>query len=71
MDKVIVEVKFNEENPSECNYKHFDVILEDGKIETFHYHINNPMPLKEKMIGLTWKELCELCKKMFYEAIKY
>lgn len=42
MDKVIVEVKFNEENPSEYNYKYFDAVLEDGKIETFHYHINNP-----------------------------
>jgi len=70
MDNIIVEVKFNNEKPTKYDYKHVDCILDNGKIETFHYHINNPMPTETEMIGLTWEAVCELCKKMFYDAIK-
>lgn len=70
MNKV-VEVNFNNELPTKDDYKHFDVILEDGELETFHYHKNNPIPKEEEMIGLTWDELIELCKKKWYEAIKF
>jgi hypothetical protein len=69
MKNTIVEVKFNDELPTRYDYKHFNVILENGVIETFHYHINNPIPTEIEMIGLTWEELIELCKKMFYDKI--
>lgn len=70
-NNTIIEVKFNNEPPTKYDYKHFDVILENGDIETFHYHINNPIPTEEEMIGLTWFELCELSKKIWYEAINH
>jgi predicted phosphatase len=70
MDSVIVEVIFNDKPPTKYNYKHFDVVLDDGKIETFHYHIHNPMPTKDEMLGLTWEQLSELAEKMFYDKIK-
>lgn len=70
MNNVIVEVRFNNGIPTKYDYKYFQVVLTDGKIETFHYHINNPIPSKEEMFGLTWEEVIELARKMWYEAIK-
>jgi hypothetical protein len=66
----IIEVKFNDEIPSKYDYRYFDVILENGKIETFNYHMNNPIPTEDEMIGLTWDEVIELCKKMFNDKVK-
>lgn len=68
-DKVIVEVKFNNEPPTKHDYKHFDVILEDGKVKTFHHHKSNPIPTEEEIIGLTWEELRKLCLQKFYEVV--
>jgi len=43
--------------------------MKTGKVHTFHYHINNPIPTKEEMIGLTWFEVINLAKKMFYDLV--
>lgn len=69
-DKVIVEVKFNNELPTKYDYRHFDAILEGGEIKTFHHHKNNAIPTEEEIIGLTWEGLRELCRKKWYEAIR-
>jgi len=69
MKNTITEVKFNSEAPTKYDYKYFEVILNNGKVETFHYHINNPMPTKEQMIGLTWDELISLARKMFDDEV--
>ena len=70
-DEIIVQVKFNGKPPTAFNYKHFTVELEGGEIKVFHYNINNPIPTREEIIGLTWEELCDLCKKKFYEVINF
>lgn len=69
MKNTIIEVKFNNEPPTRYDYKHFDVVLKDGHIETFHYHINNPIPTKEQMIGLTWDEVISLTRKLFDDEV--
>lgn len=69
MKNTIVEVKFNNEPPTKHDYKYFEAIMKTGKVHTFHHHINNPIPTKEEMIGLTWFETIELARKKFYEAI--
>jgi hypothetical protein len=70
MKNPIVEVKFNDEPPTEYDYKHFDVVLENGDVKTFHYHKNNPIPTEEEMLGLTWDEFIELARKKWYESIR-
>jgi len=69
-DKIITEAKFNDFSPTKYDYKHFDVTFEDGSYQSFHYHKDNPMPKSKEMIGLTWEELCNLCRKMFYDEIE-
>ena len=66
MKNVVVKVLFNDEPPTKYDYKHFDVVMKTGKIHTFHHHKNNPMPTKEEMIGLTWFEVINLARKMFF-----
>lgn len=70
MKNVIVQVKFNNEPPAEYDYKYFQVVMKTGKVQTFHYHKNNPLPTMEEMLGLTWYELIQLVKKKWYESIK-
>lgn len=70
MKDSIVKIRFNEELPTKYDYKHFEAVLEDGTVKTFHYSVNNPMPTENEMIGLTWDELIELCKKKWYEALE-
>lgn len=69
-ERTIKEAIFNDETPTKYDYKHFDVVLEDGEIKTFHHHKNNPIPTEKEMLGLTWEELRELCREKWNEAIK-
>lgn len=69
-DNVIAEVKFNNKPPTKYDYKHFECVLDDGEIKIFNYHKNNPIPKEEEILGLTWNELREFCRKKWYEAIK-
>lgn len=69
-DRTIKEVRFNNKPPTEYDYKYFEVVLEDGKIKTFHHHKNNPIPDEEEILGLTWEELRELCLEKFNEVIR-
>ena len=69
-DNIIIEVKFNNEPPTNYDYKHFNVVLNDNTVKTFHYHKNNPIPTEIEMIGLTWNELIELCKKLFDNKVR-
>lgn len=66
---VIIEVITNDLPPSIYSYKYFYGKLKSGRTKIFHYNIYNPMPTKEEMIGLTWLELRNLCKKLFYDAV--
>lgn len=66
----IVDVRFNNEEPTKYGYKHFEVIFENGKIQTFHYNKNNPIPTKAEIIGWNWEELIKLCERKIYGAIK-
>jgi len=43
--------------------------MKTGKVHTFHYHINNPIPTKEESLGLTYYELLNLARKKFYDAV--
>lgn len=66
---IIIEVKFNDLPPDKYNYKYFYGKLKSGRTKTFYYNVNNPMPSKDEMIGLTWLELRNLCIKLFYDVI--
>lgn len=68
-DNIITDVRFNNEAATEYDYKHFDVVLDNGELKTFHHHKSNPIPTKEEMIGLTWNQLRALCRKKFYEVV--
>ena len=70
MKNVVEKVLFNNEPPTQYDYKYFQVVMKKGKIHTFHYHINNPIPTKDEMMGSTWCEVIQLAKNKFYEAIK-
>lgn len=52
-DNIIVKIKVNDESPTKYDYKYFEAILSNGEIKVFNYHINNPIPTSEEMIGLT------------------
>lgn len=69
MKNVIVDVKFNNKPPTKYDYKYFEVVMKTGKVHTFHYHINNPIPTKEESLGLTYYELLNLARKKFYDSI--
>lgn len=70
MKNIIVKVIFNNEPPTEYDYRYFQVVMKTGKVHIFHYHKNNPIPVKEEILGLTWYELLQLVEKKWYEAIK-
>lgn len=68
-DSIITKVIFNNEEPTKYDYKHFDVIFEDGKLRTFHHHKSNPIPKEIEILGLTWEELHQLCIKKWNEVV--
>lgn len=65
----VVKIIRNNEPPTKYDYKYFEVILESDKKKIFHYHINNPIPTDEQMLGLTWEEVRQLVLNMFNEAV--
>lgn len=65
----IKEVYFNDLPADKYNYVYVDVRFEDGEREFFHYHMNNPFPKREEIIGLTFTELQDLYSKMFHDAV--
>lgn len=67
--KVIKEIHFNNLPADKWNYVYVDVRFEDGAKDFFHYHMNNPFPKREEIIGLTWEGLQDLYSKMFHEAV--
>lgn len=65
----IVEVYFNNLPPDKYDYTYFDIRFEDGSREFFHHHINNPVPNRDEMIGLTMDDVRVLYRKMFDEMV--
>lgn len=67
--KKIKEAYFNDNPPDKYNYVYIDVRFDDNERDLFFYHVNNPFPKKEEIIGLTWVELQNLYYKMFQDYV--